>query len=80
MCFSFVVDCVNVMVGIVIIVDQNFYDIIFYQYVIDKFFIKIFGFNVLCGKVNLRWFFLLGVFSCFGLLFVNGVLKNINSL
>ncbi|XP_022809719.1 uncharacterized protein LOC111346712 [Stylophora pistillata] len=79
-CPAFVVDSVTVTTGTVKIVDQNFHNTIFYQHVTDKLFINISGFNVSCGKMNLRWFLLPGASSCSGSSLANGIIQSTNNL
>ncbi|PFX11922.1 hypothetical protein AWC38_SpisGene24199, partial [Stylophora pistillata] len=79
-CPAFVVDSVTVTTGTVKIVDQNFHNTIFYQHVTDKLFVTISGFNVSCGKMNLRWFLLPGASSCSGSSLANGIIQSTNNL
>ena len=57
------------------IVEQNFQDAIFYHHVTDKLFIKISGFNVSRGKINMRWFLLPRTSICSGSTLVRVDLK-----
>ncbi|KAL9987476.1 hypothetical protein ACROYT_G001789 [Oculina patagonica] len=77
-CPGAVTDNVVLKTGSLQMMDSRFQSAITYQYITNRLFLRISGFSVSCGRLNLRWSVLSGTSSCYFNSPVSGTLSDNN--
>ena len=73
------VDKITVTTGTTQLMDRSFQSVISYQYFTDKLYLRLPGFSVSCGQLNLKWFLLSSSSACNTVSAVKGTLLSSNT-